>query len=334
MTADDGAPAGARRQLDRLVAFRGRGRVREILGVDDGTLTGLLDGTLDWPTDARGKFDRAWRMMELLGAPAEAPNGTPESGAPDGVDGTAEVEDPGPGPGPGGGAKPPAAGAQAAVDAGPDAVGTGELMAPRRRTETAADEPVGDLLWRARYLAVTQYLQPTRGVPRHRRLSAWAVVLRLEIDLIGRFQSPLPALWQRGEIWDADRRRQEISLRVQRLRDLGRDQEKQRLGRDQEKQRLGRDQEKQRLGRDQEKQRLGRDQEKQRLGRDQEKQRLRRLADSLLGRDQSRDELLLQQLLDDARQRAPVFPPFLLAAEPDWRELDRLVPPGPQPAGA
>ena len=296
MTADDGAPAGARRQLDRLVAFRGRGRVREILGVDDGTLTGLLDGTLDWPTDARGKFDRAWRMMELLGAPAEAPNGTPESGAPDGVDGTAEVEDPGPGPG--GGAKPPAAGARAAVDAGPDAVGTGELMAPRRRAETAADEPVGDLLWRARYLAVTQYLQPTRGVPRHRRLSAWAVVLRLEIDLIGSFQSPLPALWQRGEIWDADRRRQEISLRVQRLRDLGRDQEK------------------------------------QRLGRDQEKQRLRRLADSLLGRDQSRDELLLQQLLDDARQRAPVFPPFLLAAEPDWRELDRLVPPGPQPAGA
>ena len=289
MTADDGAPAGARRQLDRLVAFRGRGRVREILGVDDGTLTGLLDGTLDWPTDARGKFDRAWRMMELLGAPAEAPNGTPESGAPDGVDGTAEVEDPGPGPGPGGGAKPPAAGAQAAVDAGPDAVGTGELMAPRRRTETAADEPVGDLLWRARYLAVTQYLQPTRGVPRHRRLSAWAVVLRLEIDLIRSFQSPLPALWQRGEIWDADRRRQEISLRVQRLRDLGRD---------------------------------------------QKKQRLRRLADSLLGRDQSRDELLLQQLLDDARQRAPVFPPFLLAAEPDWRELDRLVPPGPQPAGA
>ena len=41
MAADDGVRAGDRRHLDRLVAFRARPGPWEILGVDDGTLTGL-----------------------------------------------------------------------------------------------------------------------------------------------------------------------------------------------------------------------------------------------------------------------------------------------------
>ena len=41
MAADDGARAGDRRHLDRRVAFRARPGPWEILGVDDGTLTGL-----------------------------------------------------------------------------------------------------------------------------------------------------------------------------------------------------------------------------------------------------------------------------------------------------
>ena len=66
------------------------------------------------------------------------------------------------------------------------------------------DERVRDVLWGARYLVVTRYMWPTRGVPRHQQLSAWAVVLRLETELIRRFQSLLPGLWER---WDAGRRR-------------------------------------------------------------------------------------------------------------------------------
>ena len=60
-----------RRQLARLISYRGRAKVREILGVDDGMLTSLLDGSLDWPADARERFDRAWELMVSLGAPEE-----------------------------------------------------------------------------------------------------------------------------------------------------------------------------------------------------------------------------------------------------------------------
>ena len=275
MAADDGAREGDRRQLGRLLGFRGRDRVLEILGVDDGTLDGLLDGTLDWPAGAREKFDNAWRMMELLGAPAEVSGETPESGPPDEPE-AAAVEEPE---------------AVAAVEE-PAAASGGEMV-HRRRAEAeaeaeaeAAAERRRAILWRARYLAVTQYLWPARGVPRVRRLSAWAVVLKLEIELISSFQVPLPRLWRRGESWDAGRCLQEISLRLDRLRDVEH-------------------------------------REKHLL--------LPRLADWMLGRDEDRNELLLRLLLDDALRRGPVFPPSLFAAEPDWTEFYRLVPPGPRP---
>ena len=72
MAADDGARA--RRQLARLISYQGRAKVREILGVDEDTLTSLLDGSLDWPADARERFDRAWGLMVMLGAPEEEPD--------------------------------------------------------------------------------------------------------------------------------------------------------------------------------------------------------------------------------------------------------------------
>ena len=267
--ADDETRAVTRRQLARLIEFRSRGRVLQVLGVDEGTLTGLLDGSADWPPDAREKFDHAWGVMVSVGAAEEVSDEADEApedeGVPDEVDQAGEVAalDPG-----SGGDENPAGGAeQPVVDAKPAA---------------AADERVQDLLWRARYLVITRYLWPERGVPRHRRLSAWAVLLRLEIKLIRLFQCPLPRLWRRGQMWDAGQQRREISLRVDRLRGVKR-------------------------------------QEKQLY--------LRRVVDWLRGRDEDRDEILLKRILADARNRGPVFLLSLLEAEPDWRDLDRMVPP-------
>ena len=146
------------------------------------------------------------------------------------------------------------------------------------------DDRAQDLLWRARYLVITRYLLPERGVPRHRRLAAWAVLLRLEIELIRHFQFPLPRLWKSEKIWDVGQRQRQISLRVEFLRCVKR--------------------------------------REQQL-------HLRRLIGWLLGRDEDRDELLLQRILDDAEKRGPVDPVILVHTEPDWRELERTV--GPRP---
>ena len=167
-------------------------------------------------------------MTEQLGASAEVSGETPESGAPDEVNQAGEVEDLAPAPDSGSDEGPAAGEFPAVVDARPAAVVTDGGTIRRQRTMVEPDERVRDVLWGARYLVVTRYMWPTRGVPRHQQLSAWAVVLRLEAELIRRFQSPLPGLWER---WDAGRRRQEMSLRVDRLRDVEREQEKPHLRR-------------------------------------------------------------------------------------------------------
>jgi hypothetical protein len=216
---------------------------------------------------------------------AAAESGVPESGVPEEVDGAAAVEDLAP---VSGGGENPAGGAeQAVVDAKPDVVAAVVGMALQRQTAaaaatSAAQERAQDLLWNARYLVVTQYLRP-QGVPRHQRLSAWAVLLRLEIQLISRFPFPLPRLWERRVRWDAGQRQQQLSRRTGRLRNVERK---------------------------------------------QEKLHLRRLAGWLRGRNEDRNELLQQRILDDARQRGPIDSLMLVSAEPDWNQLDRMVPPG------
>ena len=291
--AGDGARS--RRQLAKLIQFQGRARVMEALGVDDDTLAGLLEGSLDWPADARGKFDRAWSVLELLGATVEesdeedeagaAESGVPEASVPDEVDGTA-VEDL---PLVSAGGEEPVIGVeQPVVDAKPAASTVGE-MARRRPAEAAAasaaqeraQERAQDLLWTARYLVITRHLRP-QGVPRHQRLSAWAVLLRLEIELIDRFPFPLPMLWARRVSWDAGRQRQQIRIREGRLRNVERKQ----------------------------------------------KQQLRRLAGWLRGRTEDQDELLYQRILNDARQQGVPDSLLLVSANPDYEELDRMVPPG------
>ena len=284
MAVGDGALA--RRRLDRLISYRGRGKVLEILVVDDVTLTGLLDGSLDWPADAREKFDRVWSMLVSVGAAEEVSDEgdeTPESGAPEEIDEAAAAEALALAPDSGSGENPTGGGAPAVVDAKPDAVVTDGGMV-RRRIMAEPDDRAQDLLWRARYLVITRYLLPERGVPRHRRLAAWAVLLRLEIELIRHFQFPLPRLWKSEKIWDVGQRQRQISLRVEFLRCVKRR---------------------------------------------EQQQHLRRLIGWLLGRDEDRDELLLQRILDDAEKRGPVDPVILVHTEPDWRELERTV--GPRP---
>jgi hypothetical protein len=62
--------------------------------------------------------------------------------------------------------------------------------------------------------------------------------------------------------------------------------------------------------------------------RKQEKLHLRRLAGWLRGRDEDPNDLMLQEILDEARQRGPIDSLMLVSAEPDWNQLDRMVPPG------
>ena len=196
--ADDGARDEARRRLDRLVSYQGRSRVREVLGIDDATLTGLLDGSLAWPPGARERFDLAWGVLEQLGAPAEvsaaedeagaAGSAVPDSEMSDEVDEAAEVDDPAP---VSRGGEEPAA--QVVVDSKPTAP-TGWGRVHRRQAEgpgAAAERGRQlQLLWWARFLVVTHYMWPTQGISRHQRLSAWAVLLRLEIELIESWEFP------------------------------------------------------------------------------------------------------------------------------------------------
>ena len=163
MAADDGARAGDRRHLDRLVAFRARPGPGN---------PGRRRWHADRPADARERFERAWRMTEQLGASAEVSGETPESGAPDEVNQAGEVEDLAPAPDSGSDEKPAAGEFPAVVDARPAAVVTDGGTIRRQRTMVDPDERVRDVLWGARYLVVTRYMWPTRGVPCHQQLSA------------------------------------------------------------------------------------------------------------------------------------------------------------------
>ena len=296
--ADDGARDEARRRLDRLVSYQGRSRVRDVLGIDDATLTGLLDGSLAWSPGARERFDRAWGVLEQLGAPAEVSAAEDEVGSPgsavpesemsDEVDEAAEVGDLTPVSR--GGEEPAPGAAQIVVDSKPTApIGGGRVHRRQAEGPGAAAERGRQLqlLWWARFLVVTHYMWPTQGISRHQRLSAWAVLLRWEIELIESWEFPLPRLRRNREIWDEGRRRGEITFRVQRLGDVRRE---------------------------------------------QGRLHLRRLADWLLKRDEDPEEALRKRVLDEAGRRGPVLPIGLFAAEPDWVELARLAPRGPRGA--
>ena len=71
-TMNDTEQYGKRAAAERLavlMSYRGRDRVREMLRVDDATLDGLLAGNLDWPEEARTRFQKALENLRRMGHP-------------------------------------------------------------------------------------------------------------------------------------------------------------------------------------------------------------------------------------------------------------------------
>ena len=66
------------RQLGLLMSYRGRDRLRAMLGVDDPTLDGLLADNVKWPEAAWDRFEAALGNLSRLGHPIEVGDLTPE----------------------------------------------------------------------------------------------------------------------------------------------------------------------------------------------------------------------------------------------------------------
>ena len=189
----------ASRNLATLVSYRGRDRVREILGVDDAILDGLLDGSTDWPEDAWEKFQRPLDNLRTLGYAVETPDeaGPADAGEPEGGDD-----------------------ADAAGE--PDANGLNQEDGdqPRGRNsghdvETVEageghDQGAGSWrLWVTRELAITRFFRG--GLPMHVQLAALTVVVQLESRLIALYREAPTEL---GARWDGDRQERELKRRT------------------------------------------------------------------------------------------------------------------------
>ena len=186
-------------RLETLLSYRGRDRGREILGVDDATLDGLLAGAVDWPQGVQEKVQQGLEMFRALGYTVE----TPEE---------AEAGDAG----------EPEAGDDPSSAGEPDADGLDRKDGDRNYGPEAgrgAEEgEAGDgrdqgsgswQLWKARDLAITRFFRS--GVPEHRQLAALAVVVRLEGALMNCFNE---APTEPGARWDGYRRQRETGRRL------------------------------------------------------------------------------------------------------------------------
>ena len=201
--------------LEALIGFRGRDRVIEILGIDEDTLTGLLDGTQEWPHGARERFSASWDLLAGLGAVLEdvqaVTSGEESSGEP--------------GKGPGGlapvnlamqvPAETTAAEGRDASNRPSEAVG----MSPVPNRDEIRDrrrEGLFGILHLAR-------MRQLRVNPYHERLTLTEVVAQIELVLIGLFKVSVP---EPGEEWNSERRDREVDKRIARLRWAEREQER------------------------------------------------------------------------------------------------------------
>ena len=162
------------KRLDILIAYRGRERVREMLGIDDPTLDGLLSGSGDWPQGAWDRFQRALDNFQRVGHPVEVDDDvlpgkveeadmTPD----DATEGAEETDN----------SVQDVAGPHA-VNGSSDGPGeadmaAGDIRAPQWRYES---------LWKVRDLGISRYLR--RDVPDHKQLAALQVVIAMEMALI------------------------------------------------------------------------------------------------------------------------------------------------------
>ena len=184
-------------QLEELLSYRSRDRVLVILGVDDATLDGLLSGTLGWPEEVWGKFQRALVSLSTVGHPVEVDDvalGNAERTEIDPDDETEVRPDRG-----------------TCVDGEPDGVVPGVVepdvsMGPDDRLEDQdVIESAPSVPWQVRDLIVSRLFRS--GVPDHKQLAGLLLLLGQEMAIIWKLgESPT----EPGVPCDAERLRAEF----------------------------------------------------------------------------------------------------------------------------
>ena len=214
-------------QLEVLISYRGRDRVRAILGVDDVTLDALLSSSVDWPGEAWGQFQATLDNLRRVGHPVEVDDdvvpGDAERTATDTADET-EV---------GRGGDTDVAGERDSVvpDVVEPEVVSGPDEGPEEDGVEADDIPVpGDgpgkaqlevdilhvveeelsLLWLVRDLTIASCLR--RRVPYHKQLAGLRVVMMTEAVIIWVYREvptePGVLCDTDRQYWESERRRQ------------------------------------------------------------------------------------------------------------------------------
>ena len=202
---DDDARAKAAEHLKELVSNRGRDRLRDVLGVDDGTMTGLMTASLDWPEEVWKKFrdySLEWENTSAT-APAsesaEAPVKMHEVAAPEVDRAESPVEDE-----------------------------ERETIAMEVGTVSADRGPIIDRQWERRrnllriasIWLVTRH--PVRGAPRRNQVAVAGAVARMEGEMLYLFGETLPPT---ERISDPSERARAVDTRVTQSRVFTREEE-------------------------------------------------------------------------------------------------------------
>ena len=191
---DDDARAKAAERLKELVSNRGSDRLRDVLGVDDGTMTGLMTASLDWPEEVLRKFwdySLEWdntSAMAPASESAEAPVRMHAVAAPEVDRAESLVEDE-----------------------------EGETIAKEVGTASADRGPINDRQWeRRRNLIkianawlVTRH--PVRGAPRRNQVAVMGALARMEGEMLDIFGETLPPT---EKISDPSERARAVDLRL------------------------------------------------------------------------------------------------------------------------
>ena len=193
-------------------------RVIEILGIDDDTISGLLDGTQEWPPGARERLSESWGILVSLGAVPE--DGQSVVGGQEGSGGTGEDD-----------GEPAPVTPDSLVPAEPAAAGPDASNPPSMPAETSS-APDPDKDWDQRRVSLFETLQlarmrQIRGRPYHESVALSGLVAQVELILISFFGESVP---EPGEMWNAERRELERDKRVARLRWVQREQEREFTG--------------------------------------------------------------------------------------------------------
>ena len=207
--------------LQTLVGYQGRGLVREMLGISDNMLGGLLDGTDEWPPGVWERFMELWSLLESGGATLPGDPSQDEPDQQDGDESFARPEEPGMGDSSG----------ETVLQAPEDVAKTEDWEIPNQPSVTKP-APLAhrrnDLLerrrvalWQGRDVAMIKLDQV--GMKHREHVAGIGLVAQIELILIFFFHESVP---QPGEAWTSGRRAQEIDKRLAILRWVEREEQK------------------------------------------------------------------------------------------------------------